>query len=207
MRPLILPLPVLALAALALVAGCDRQKPAASQGAQLDPSVADGSGAGSEATPSDLPKDALGHVDITHRGEAAPAVPFEGPDGAPATLATWRGKPLIVNLWATWCAPCLAEMPALDRLAARESARLKLVVVSQDMAGRRAVRPFFAKHGFTALTPNLDKSSDLLRALKSDSLPLTIFYDAKGHEQWRVTGSTDWDGAKAAKLIESGIGA
>ena len=202
MRPLIVP-----LLGLALIAGCDRQKPAAPQGAEVDASVAAGSGASAEATPSALPKDVLGHVDITHRGENAPAVPFEGPDGAPATLATWRGKPLIVNLWATWCAPCLAEMPALDKLAAREEGRLMLVTVSQDMAGKRAVGPFFAKHGFTKLQPNLDKTSELLRALKADSLPLTIFYDANGKEQWRVTGSTDWEGAKAAKLIDGAIGA
>ncbi|MET0270068.1 MAG: TlpA disulfide reductase family protein [Sphingomonas sp.] len=195
---------IVPLLGLALIAGCDRQKPAAPQGADVDAAAA-GSSAGAEATPSPLEKDTLGRVDITHRGQSAPAVPFEGPDGGPATLATWRGKPLIVNLWATWCAPCLAEMPALDRLAQREAARLTLVTVSQDMAGKRAVGPYFEKNRFEALTANLDKTGELLRAVKSDSLPLTIFYDAKGREQWRVTGSTDWEGAKAAKLIETSL--
>ena len=119
MRPLIVCLP--ALAVLALLGGCDKQKPAQPQ-------------AEAEAA------EPIGRVDISHRGEAMPAVPFLGPDGAPATLTGFRGRPLLVNLWATWCGPCLLELPSLDKLAQREGDALQVVTLSQDMAGRESRR-------------------------------------------------------------------
>ena len=147
----------------------------------------------------------IGHVDISNVGKEAPAIPFEGPNGGPATLATFRGKPLIVNLWATWCAPCVKEMPTLDALAAREKDRLQLIVVSMDMAGRREVDPFFAKARFKVLQPYLDKQNVLMEALKTETLPTTVFYDAKGREQWRVLGSMDWTSDRARTLIDGAL--
>ena len=150
-------------------------------------------------------KEAIGKVDISHAGKDAPAIPFEGPNGGPATLASFRGKPLIVNLWATWCAPCIKEMPTLDELAVREKDRIQLIVISMDMGGRREVDPYFAKAKFKALLPYLDKQNVLMEALASDTLPTTIFYDAKGKEQWRVRGSMDWAGERAKTLIEGAM--
>lgn len=147
----------------------------------------------------------IGRVDISHVGAEAPAIPFEGPEGGPATLASFRGKPLIVNLWATWCAPCVKEMPTLDALAQREKDRLQLIVVSMDMGGRRGVDPFFAKAKFRTLKPYIDKQNVLMEALKTDTLPTTIFYDAKGREQWRVMGAMDWTGERARTLIDGAI--
>lgn len=147
----------------------------------------------------------IGKVDISHVGKEAPAIPFEGPNGGPATLAAFRGKPLIVNLWATWCAPCVHEMPTLDALAEREKDRLQLIVVSMDMGGRRDVDPFFAKAKFKALQPYVDKQNVLLEALRTETLPTTIFYDAKGREQWRVTGAMDWTSERARTLIDGAI--
>jgi thiol-disulfide isomerase/thioredoxin len=144
-------------------------------------------------------------VDQSKRGTEMPAMPFLGPDGGPATLTKFRGKPLLVNLWATWCAPCIAEMPALDALAVREKGRLQVIVVSQDMAGRRVVDPYFAKAKFTMLQPYLDKDNVLPLALKTETMPTTLFYDAAGNEQWRVFGAMDWKGAKAKDLIESSL--
>ncbi|WP_380873337.1 thiol-disulfide isomerase [Sphingomonas sp. DBB INV C78] len=150
-------------------------------------------------------KEPIGRVDISHAGTEAPAIPFEGPKGGPATLASFRGKPLIVNLWATWCAPCVREMPTLDALAEREKGRIQLIVVSMDMAGQREVGPYFAKAKFKALEPYIDKQNVLMEALKTDTLPTTIFYDAKGREQWRVLGAMDWSGDRAKTLIENAI--
>ena len=194
MRPLIVLL--LALA----VAGCDRGKPETPQPAA---NTAAPSETSNSAAP-DMPKGS--RLDTSHAGEAMPAVPFTGPDGAPATLTAHRGKPLIVNLWATWCAPCLAEMPTLDALAAREAARLHLMVVSQDLAGKREVDPYFAREKFKTLLPYLDKQNVLMEAVKADTLPVTILYGADGKERWRVVGGMDWTGADAKALIDKALG-
>ena len=193
MRPAIACLPVALLALL--VAGCDRQKPSDVQGKVEDVTATDS-----------VPTDTIGRVDITNAGAAAPAVPFQRPDGSPATLATFRGKPLMVNLWATWCAPCVKEMPALDTLAGAEAGRFKILTVSQDMAGAKEVTPFFAKKKFAHLEPYLDQKNVLMQELGLDTLPTTIFYDADGKEKWRVLGAMDWKGEKAKKLIEGALG-
>lgn len=169
------------------LAACDKQSPQAPQAGALD-------------------KEAVGVVDVTHAGQSAPAVPFLGPTDAPATLATFRGKPLLVNLWATWCAPCVREMPMLDELARREKDRFRTIVVSQDMEGRPVVSAFFAKEKFHTLEPYLDKDGVLPLALGAQNLPTTIFYDAKGKELWRVTGAMDWTSDKAKKLIDGALG-
>lgn len=179
---------------LALVAGCDRRKPS-----ELQANVSD-------AVSTDAaPAQPMGVVDTTHRGEAMPAVPFARADGAPATLATFRGKPLLVNLWATWCGPCVQEMPTLAALARRDD-RFHLVVVSQDMQGARAVVPFLAKQGLEDLPSYLDRQNVLMAALKSDTLPTTVLYDAGGKEKWRVVGAMDWTGPRAKKLIDGALG-
>ncbi|MFW2831133.1 TlpA family protein disulfide reductase [Sphingomonas sp. ID0503] len=178
--------PVFALALAFGIAGCDRNN-----APQPQPKA--------EASAGPAAK-----VDRTHKGEEAPAVPFTGPDGGPATLASFRGKPLIVNLWATWCAPCVVEMPQLDAIAAGAGGRFELIAVSQDMAGKKEVDPFFAEHKFKALRPYLDKQNVLMEALKAETLPVTIMYDAKGKEIWRVVGKFDWAGAEAKALVEEG---
>jgi len=109
---------------------------------------------------------------------------------------------LLVNLWATWCAPCIAEMPTLDKLAVAEKDRLQVIVVSQDMAGKRAVDPYFAKAKFSMLKPYLDKENVLALALKTETLPITLLYDADGKEQWRVVGAMDWHGESAKRLLD-----
>ncbi|MDB5687340.1 MAG: TlpA family protein disulfide reductase, partial [Rhizorhabdus sp.] len=178
-RPLIVSLLALALAA------CDSKPASPPQGG--------------------VPPESVGSVDIASRGKEMPAIPFTGPKGGPATLTQFRGKPLMVNLWATWCAPCVAEMPTLDDVARREGDRVHLIVVSQDMEGAKVVAPFFAKKGFATLEPYLDQQNVLMQALGTETLPTTIFFDAKGKEQWRVLGAMDWNGAKAKKLIDEAL--
>jgi thiol-disulfide isomerase/thioredoxin len=143
----------------------------------------------------------VGKFDMSKKGEEMPAMPFLGPDGGPATLTKFRGKPLLVNLWATWCAPCIAEMPTLDKLAGAEKDRLQVIVVSQDMAGKRAVDPHFAKHKYKNLQPYLDKENVLALALKTETLPTTLLYDAEGKEVWRVVGALDWHGKLARERL------
>jgi thiol-disulfide isomerase/thioredoxin len=153
------------------------------------------------------PKEAqpTGRLDRSQAGKAAPATAFEDPDGALASLADFRGKPVLVNLWATWCAPCVAEMPTLDRLAAREKARLQVLTVSEDLNGREKVEAFFARQGYGNLETWLDPQMALMSELKVQILPTTIFYDAQGREVWRVTGMEDWESKRAALLLREGF--
>ena len=147
---------------------------------------------------------ATGGLDRSHAGEPAPATEFQDPDGAPASLADFRGKPVLVNLWATWCAPCIAEMPTLDRLAAREADRLQVLTISQD-DGREKVEAFFAKQGYRNLETWLDPQMALMAQLKADTLPTTILYDARGRELWRVVGMEDWESGRAALLLKEAL--
>jgi thiol-disulfide isomerase/thioredoxin len=149
---------------------------------------------------------ATGRLDRSHAGGAAPATEFEDPEGAPASLADFRGKPVLVNLWATWCAPCVAEMPTLDRLAERESERLHVLTVSEDLDGRNAVEAFFAKQGYRNLDTWLDPRMALMTELKATLLPVTILYDSEGRELWRMIGPEDWASGRAAALLDEGFG-
>ena len=142
-----------------------------------------------------------GEADRSRRGAVAPETVFEDPDGQPTTLADFRGKPVLLNFWATWCAPCVAEMPTLDRLALREGDRLQVLTVSEDMDGRDKVEAFLAERRFRDLDSWLDPKMELMTALGVSTLPTTILFDAEGREVWRVAGAEDWMGEEARALL------
>ena len=187
----------LLLPVLLLVAACDRQS---DTNAQASENVA----AETTATAGGFEADKLGQVSRENAGEAAPDTPFMAPDGSETTLAAFRGKPVLVNLWATWCAPCVAEMPTLDALAEREDGKLRVLVISQDMDGAEKVAPFFEKAAFKRLQPYLEPGMALSVGYGAN-LPTTILYNAEGKEVWRVLGDTDWTGTPAAELIAEAI--
>lgn len=182
MRPTI----ALLLLAASLTGGCDRQSG--------QPQQANATNAAAEAAPAALDK-----VDRSHKGEAAPSFAFTDPKGRKVTLADFRGKPVLLNLWATWCAPCVKEMPTLDALAVREGDKLQVLTISQDSDAEK-VAPFFAEKKFSKLQPYLDP--EMAFSLQMGlNLPATILYDSQGREVWRRQGDTDWAGAAAAELI------
>ena len=181
--------PLLGLAGAAALAGCDREKAAGPQGEP--PAAANAAG---EAYPT-------GQLDRSHAGTPAPAVLFEDPYGRPARLADFRGRPLLVNLWATWCGPCVVEMPSLDALARRAGQNVQVLALSQDLGGRQKVTDFFAERDFTRLEPYLDPELRVMTQLRIDTLPTTILYDAEGVEVWRMTGMADWASDRAARLL------
>lgn len=187
----------LLLPAVLLLGACDRQS---ADNAQASANVA----AETTATPPGFEADKLGQVSRDNAGEAAPDTPFTAPDGSETTLAAFAGKPVLVNLWATWCAPCVAEMPTLDALAEREDGKLQVLVISQDMDGAEKVAPFFEKAAFKRLQPYLEPGMALSVGYGAN-LPTTILYDAEGKEVWRVLGDTDWTGKPAADLIAEAI--
>lgn len=139
-------------------------------------------------------------LDRSHAGMPAPNALFQDPAGEPASIPQFAGKPVLLNLWATWCAPCVAEMPALDALAAREK-NIIVLAVSQDLNGQEDVQAFFAARDFRRLQPNIDPELTLMRRLGINTLPTTILYDARGREIWRMRGMADWQGPSAAQLL------
>ena len=185
---------LLGLVLVPALAGCDRQKAADPQG------EAPANAAGVAAS---YP---TGRLDRSHAGTPAPDALFEDPHGRPARIADFRGRPLLVNLWATWCGPCVVEMPSLDALAAREGESLTVLALSQDLEGRAKVTDFFAQRDFARLEPYLDPELRVMTALGIDTLPTTILYDAEGVEVWRMTGMADWEGVRAARLLTEAEG-
>jgi thiol-disulfide isomerase/thioredoxin len=147
------------------------------------------------------PAPAINIIDRSHAGTPAPKVAFERKGGAKASLADFRGKPVLVNLWATWCAPCIAEMPDLDRLAAAQKGKLLVLPISQDMEGWQAVNGFFKPGRFKTLVPVLDQPGSFAEAMKARGLPMSILYDAQGREVWRVAGTLKWTSAEVAAAL------
>jgi thiol-disulfide isomerase/thioredoxin len=142
-----------------------------------------------------------GRLDRSHAGKPAPAAAFQDPRGGTVSLSDFRGRPLLVNLWATWCAPCVKEMPTLDSLAVREDGRLQVLAISQDGDERDKVERFFADHQFSALESYLDPKLGLMPELGVDTLPTTILYDSNGKEVWRMVGIADWESQASAALL------
>jgi len=183
--------------ALASLTACDR---GSGDGGQENAGEETFSGQEGETIESE--GDLVGRLDISKRGTKMVDTPFADPDGNPVRLSNFKGKPLLVNIWATWCAPCVVEMPMLDKLAGREKDRLQVLVVSQDIQGAEKVDPFFAKSKFKELEPYIDSENGLSFGFGSGLMPTTVLYDASGKEVWRVIGAMHWDGARAAALME-----
>ena len=168
------------------VAGCDRQAGEAAQGE-----------AGLAGEKSSL----AGEIDRSRAGALMPSVLVRDPQGRELNLAALQGRPVLLNLWATWCAPCVVEMPMLDELAEERDGAVRVVTVSQDLGGADRVVPFFAQRGFKRLEPWLDPDTAVGFKVESEVLPTTILYDASGQEVWRVVGEFDWSGAEAREAI------
>lgn len=185
---------LLALAA----AGCDRQSPPSGQANVAAPGEAAANVASpDEAGTAAAPTATIG-LERSHKGSPAPTVSFAGPDGKPVTLAAFKGKPVLVNLWATWCGPCIVELPTLQTLAA--SNKVRVVAISQDSQDPAKVPGFLKAHGAPAIAPYVDSKMALSLAYQAN-LPTTILFDSAGKEVWRWNGGNDWSGAPAAALI------
>jgi thiol-disulfide isomerase/thioredoxin len=130
---------------------------------------------------------------------------FSDAAGQTLDLAAQDG-PVLINLWATWCAPCVKEMPQLDALAAEMDGEVRVITVSQDLRGADVVGPFFAQKGFARLEPWLDPETALSAQFTPEgALPLTILFDANGKEVLRVAGGYEWDSPEAAALIRESL--
>ena len=134
--------------------------------------------------------------------QPAPNVDFTDPAGKAVTLEEFAGKLVLVNLWATWCAPCRREMPSLERLQTRLGAKITILAISEDMGGSKAVDPFVARLGLKAVKIYLDPKNAVSQAFKVDGLPTSLLIDRRGRVLGRVEGEADWVSPKMLGVIE-----
>ena len=135
-----------------------------------------------------------------------PELRFTDADDKPLTLADYKGKVVLVNFWATWCAPCVKEMPSLDRLqAAVGKDRLVVLPLSLDGSSRAKVAPFYADRKLANLGIYFDKGKKALGALDVSVLPTSVLIDPQGRELGRLEGNADWDKPEAVALIKAAV--
>ncbi|RWH81221.1 MAG: TlpA family protein disulfide reductase [Mesorhizobium sp.] len=140
--------------------------------------------------------------------QVVPEISFQDKDGQPRTLADFSGKVVLLNIWATWCAPCRKEMPTLDRLQAELGGPdFEVIALSVDRKGPEAVRKFFDEIGIKHLALNIDTSSKAMFALGAFGLPLTLLIDRQGREVGRVVGPAEWDSLEIVAFIRDRIAA
>lgn len=135
-----------------------------------------------------------------------PARSFEDAQGRAANLHAFAGQVLVVNLWATWCAPCMQEMPTLGALQRRFEGRIRVIPISaDDVADRDRAERELAQLTGGLLPFYIDESRGILFDEEAAGMPATIIYDRNGREFARLTGGADWSSDAAAAVIEAAI--
>ena len=141
---------------------------------------------------------------LTRLGGSEPAAEFSvpTPDGSPLGLGALRGKVVLLNFWATWCEPCLEEMPAMERLSRAYRERgLAVLAVSVDREGASVVRTFLKRHALSFLV-GLDPQQAVARLYRIWALPSTMILSRKGIPLFSVQGAREWDGPAGHALFE-----
>jgi thiol-disulfide isomerase/thioredoxin len=154
------------------------------------------------------PQGAMAAFVIKSKAEAVPEISFVDSQGQSRTLADFRGKVLLLNLWATWCAPCRKEMPDLDTLQAElGSPSFEVVAISVDRSGPDGARKFLDSIGTKQLALYADPTARMASTLKAIGMPTTLLIDRQGRELGRLTGPADWHSEDAKALMRAAIGA
>jgi thiol-disulfide isomerase/thioredoxin len=131
------------------------------------------------------------------------AVTFNDTEGRARSLADFRGKLVLLNIWATWCGPCRTEMPTLDRLQANLGGPdFEVVPVSIDRGGLDAIRKFYNEIGIRNLAMYVDTPGNMLRQVRALGLPTTLLIDRAGQEIGRVIGPAEWDAPEIAEFLK-----
>ena len=129
---------------------------------------------------------------------------FRAADDSEVRLSSYRGKVVILNFWATWCAPCVKEMPSLDRAQALLGPGFKVLALSLDAASSRPkVPPFYRERKLENLEIHFDIGRQAFQVMNVLVLPTTVLIDTDGREVGRLQGEADWDTPQALKLIRS----
>jgi thiol-disulfide isomerase/thioredoxin len=134
---------------------------------------------------------------------AAPPTPVVSKDEGPITLDRFQGKFVVLNFWATWCGPCIRELPSLNRLNAQFAGDdFAVVLISQDRGGFKQTDRFLKKLKIDIPDAFIDEKLKFSRAIAVRSLPTTILIGPDGNEVGRLTGSAEWDEPEAIALID-----
>jgi thiol-disulfide isomerase/thioredoxin len=158
-----------------------------------------------------LAKGEIAALAVDKRPVRAVEVSFNGPDGKKLTLADFRGRNVLLNLWATWCVPCRAEMPALDRLQAKFGGPdFQVVAVNIDTNRLDRPKAFFADAKVQNLSLYADPSADIFESLKvagkALGLPTSLLIDKDGCEVGVMAGPAPWDNGDAAAAVTAFLG-
>lgn len=146
----------------------------------------------------------MGGLLLTGAGNPAPPTPILDAGDQPTTLGKLAGKVMVVNLWATWCAPCEKEMPTLAALQSAYRGRVQVIAVSIDTADdREKARAFIGRYPPLAFYQDPNSKIEFAMVPPVEGTPTTVLYDAHGVERARLTGPADWSGANARAVIEA----
>jgi thiol-disulfide isomerase/thioredoxin len=141
-----------------------------------------------------------------------PPLSFTGPGGTKTTLADFKGRTVLLNIWATWCVPCRQEMPALDKLQAQlGSPDFQVVAVNIDTSRLDRPKQFLDQVGVKNLAFFADPSADLFQSLRAagkvTGLPTSFLIDGRGCEIGTLAGGADWGSPDGLALIKAALGA
>jgi thiol-disulfide isomerase/thioredoxin len=142
----------------------------------------------------------------TRSPRPVPDLQFQDGRGNPLALSDFRGRAVLLNVWATWCTPCREEMPTLDRLQQKlGGAAFEVVALSIDNGGVAAVRRFFEEVGVRSLSVYVDPSMRATEKLRIVGVPTTLLIDREGRELWRKTGPAQWDSPEVVQVLRAQI--
>jgi thiol-disulfide isomerase/thioredoxin len=134
-------------------------------------------------------------------GSVLPGVPMNGLNGPDRLLSSYVGKPLIINVWASWCGPCRAEAGSLERFAWSDAGK-KYTVIGVSTDDYRALAERWLKQSNATLSHYIDRNLALENLLGAQRIPVTVLVDARGRVVARIQGARDWDSAESLRLIE-----
>lgn len=158
-----------------------------------------------------LAKGELAAVGVSNAPKPPPEISFAGPDGQPRTLSAFKGKTILVNLWATWCVPCRQEMPALDKLQAEFGGpEFEVVAINVDTRNPDKPKAWLQENGIRNLSYYADPGGKLLQTLQKSGhvvgLPTTFVVDASGCEVALLKGPAEWASPDAFTFVRTALG-